>query len=317
MKIKQYKITSDWMAFLPVLAVGCGTVISSAQAQMNPPTWSPMTMLNVIFDTNTLKLDVVDEAVKLGTNVYAVFTVATNGAYDPTKPWGVLNGTAYSRRLGWDDPNRKSTDPSLLILNLITNFYGPQAGLWIDCMSRSPGLNAYLAIGKFGVNANNSATNADGSPIIDPSLGAYTGIFGTAGSSTKWKWDGKMDHNTYAVSLWDITVPDQLFTATYKVYVGDSQGNEILNPDGSSASTIEVWTWQGPPSVTMPELTILRKVTVEWPEGCTNYVLECADSLDSPEWACLTNRPVSIDGKSLILLDNDVSEQYFRLRLAR
>jgi hypothetical protein len=317
MKTSQFNTFSNMLGFLPVLAVCWGTVNSSLQAQMNPPTWHGMTMLNVSFDTNTLKLDVVDESVKLGTNVYAGLTVATNGTYDPTKPWAVLNGTAYSRRLGWDDPNKKSLDPALLILNLITNTYGPNAGIWIDCIERSPGLNAYLAIGKFGVNANGNATNADGSVIIDPVLNVYSGIFGTAGSSTKWKWDGQMDHNAYAVSLWDITVPNQLFTATYKVYVGDSQGNEILNPDGTSASTIEVWTWQGPASLTAPDVTIQHKVTVEWPAGCTNYVLECAETLDSPEWICVTNQPVSINGASVILLDHNGAEQYFRLRLVR
>ena len=229
------------------LAVAIFGTLATAHAQYaNPPIWMPMTMLNVNFDTNTLRLDVVDEAVKLGTNVYAVLAVATNGTYDPSKPWGVLNGTAYSRRLGWDDPNRKNADSSLRIANLLSNAYGPEASIWIDCVSRSSGLEAYLAIGKFGVNTNSSATNADGSVIIDPALNAYSGIFGTAGSYTKWKWDGQMDHNTYAVNLWDITATNQLFTATYRVYVGDSAGNEILNLDGSSASTIEVWTWQGP-----------------------------------------------------------------------
>jgi hypothetical protein len=119
------------------------------------------------------------------------------------------------------------------------------------------------------------------------------------------------------VSLWDITAPNQLFSATYKVYVGDSQGNEILNPDGTSASTTEVWTWQGPASLTTPEIMISQKVAVEWPAACTNYVLECAETLDSTEWTCITNQPVSINGTSVILLDHKGAEQYFRLRLVR
>ncbi len=82
---------------------------------------------------------------------------------------------------------------------------------------------------------------------VDPTINAYSGIFGTAGSSTKWQWDGRMDHNTYAVSLSDITAAGQLFSATYKVYVGDAAGNEILNPDLSSASSLETWTWQAWP----------------------------------------------------------------------
>lgn len=280
MKSIQFSATSKTALLVNALALFLGTGICQGQTQINPPIWMPMTMLNVNFDTNALKLDVVDEAVKLGTNVYPVLAVATNGTYDPSKPWGVLNGAAYSRRLGWDDPNRKAGNPALLISTLITNAYGPGACIWIDCIARSPGLEAYLAIGKYGVNVNNNATNADGSVIIDPALNAYSGIFGTAGSSTKWKWDGQMDHNTYAVSLWNIAVTNQLFTATYKVYIGDRLGNEILNPDGSSASTLEVWTWQGPSTLVPPTLTIQNKLAVNWPGACTNYVLESTDTLD-------------------------------------
>jgi hypothetical protein len=223
----------------------------SAHAYSSPPSWMPMTMLNVSFNPGTLKLDVVDQATKMGVGVYAGLTLAPLGTYDPTQPYAVLNGTQYSRRLGWDDANRiGNTDPSLLINNLIQATYGAGASLWIDCLSKSTGLESYLAVGKFGVNADNTQ-------VVDPALNAYSGIFGTAGSDTKWKWDGKMDHNTYAVGLDYITSPGQLFAATYKVYVGDALGNEILNPDTSSASTMETWTWQAVPEPTALSLALL------------------------------------------------------------
>jgi len=219
--MKQVKIQSQIKTSLivQVLAVAILGQITSAKAQYaNPPTWSPMTMLNVSFDTVNLKLSVVTEATKLGTN-YAVLTVATNGTYDPAQPWSVLNGTAYSRRLGWNPA-------SGTLLSSITNAYGVNAGIWIETVLQSAGLNAYQAVGKFGVNSLGT-TNLNGTPVIDPAANGYSGIFGTAESSTKWKWDGNMDHNAYAVSLADITVTNQLFTATYRVYVGDSQGNDL------------------------------------------------------------------------------------------
>ena len=207
--------------------------ITSAQAQYSaPPTWMPMTMLNVSFDTGTLRLDVVNPS------VVPVLSLAPLGTYDPAQPWSVLNGTAYSRRLGWNPAPGFS-------LATIQATYGPGAGIWIESLSESPGLESYLAVGKYGVNANNTTT-------VDPAINAYSGIFGTAGSSTRWQWDGMMDHNTYAVSLSDITSPNELFSATYRVYVGDSLGNEILNPDGSSASSVETWSWQGPATVPEP-----------------------------------------------------------------
>lgn len=224
----------------PALAVAILGTLGSAYAQYsNPPTWSPMTMLTVSFDTNSLRLDVVDQATKLGAGVSPVFTLAPLGTYDPTQPWGVLNGTMFSRRLGWDDVNKNKTDGTA-ILDEIHAAYGAAASLWIQSISQDPALRCYLAIGRYGVNADNTTT-------VDPAINAYSGIFGTDGSSTRWLWDGRMDHNTYAVGLSDFSDPAQLFSATYKVYVGDAAGNEILNPDLSSASTIETWTWQAVP----------------------------------------------------------------------
>jgi hypothetical protein len=226
-----------------VLALAGATLgmIASAHAYSSPPSWMPMTMLNVSLDTSTLRLDVVDQATKMGAGVYAGLTLAPLGTYDPAQPWAVLNHTEYSRRLGWDDANRiGNTDPSLLINNLIHSTYGPGASIWIDCLSKSAGLECYLAVGMYGTNS--------------PS--AYSGIFGTAGSATKWQWDGMMDHNTYAVDA-NLTSPGQLFSATYKVYIGDALGNEILNPDNSSASTIETWTWQAVPEPTTMSLALL------------------------------------------------------------
>ena len=227
----------------PALTVAIlGTLISAHAQYSNAPTWSPMTMLNVSFDTTARKLDVVDQATKMGAGVNPVFSLAPLGTYDPTQPWSVLNGTEYSRRLGWYDPNSAKTDGTA-ILDMIHTTYGSGASLWIECIARDPALKCYLAIGKYGINANNTTT-------LDPAINAYTGIFGTAGSSTEWQWDGKMDHNTYAVNLSDIAVFSQQFSAIYKVYVGDAAGNEILNPDLSSASTIETWTWQAIPEPT-------------------------------------------------------------------
>jgi hypothetical protein len=212
-----------------------GTLATSHAQYSSPPSWMPMTMLNVSFDPGTLTLDVANAS------LVPVLNLAPPGTYDPAQPWSVLNGTEYSRRLGWDDANKNNPDPSTHILNLVQTTYGSGASLWIESIAQSPELKCYLAVGMNGMGSPDS----------------YSGIFGTAGSSTKWQWDGMMDHNTYAVSLSDISSPGQLFSATYKVYVGDAAGNEILNPDLSSASTFETWTWQAVPEPTMLSLAAL------------------------------------------------------------
>jgi hypothetical protein len=239
MKLTLNSLKSSFRAL--ALAGATFGMIASAHAYSSPPSWMPMTMLNVSLNTSTLRLSVVDEAMMLPGGV-AGLTLAPLGTYDPAQPYAVLNGTQYSRRLGWDDANRVgNTDPSLLINNLVQTTYGAGASIWIDCLTKSTGLESYLAVGMNGMGSPNS----------------YSGIFGTTGSSTKWQWDGMMDHNTYAVGLDYITSPGQLFSATYKVYVGDALGNEILNPDTSSASTIETWTWQAVPEPTTMSLALL------------------------------------------------------------
>jgi hypothetical protein len=220
-----------------------------------------MTMLNVTYSTATHKLDVVDEssthpvlaidtysnpAVTSGSTAYGRInpTAATYGSFDPSQPWNVLNGKAFSRQLGWNPGGG-------LTASGIQAVYGANASIWIELISESAGIETYQAIGKWGVNSAGTL-DANNVPVIDPNAGAYAGTFGTAGSSTKWQWDYQMDHNVYAVPSSYLTGPSQTFTANYKVYIGDAQGNEILNQDGSSASSLETWIWQGPANVPEP-----------------------------------------------------------------
>jgi len=228
----------------------------------NPPSWMPMAMLNVAYDTSSKKLTVQDlntHASFPGTTLPAL-TYVPAGTYDPTKPWSAINsGVAISRQLGWDDNTALHgsgiTVPGSLPY-LIQSAY-PGNSIWIERISQSPGLETYFADGMFGVGGTSSgaltgtpqpySNSATGLPIIYANN--YYGIFGTNGSPIKWKWDGTMIHNVYAVPASYITQPNQVFTATYKVYVGDATGNEIFNSDSSSTSTTETWSWKGPATV--------------------------------------------------------------------
>jgi hypothetical protein len=290
--------------------------LDSAQAYSTAPTWSPMTMLKVWFDTNSSQLSIQSQnptnPIVLVFNTLATgkadTTNATPANFDPTKPWSVLNGTVFSRRLGW-----WTTNSTLLAAN-VTNTYGTGAGIWIESLSKSPGLKTYQAIGTFGVNSLGT-TNLDGTPAIDPAANGYAGIFGTAGSSTKWKWDYQMDHNANAVSLGDVTVANQIFTNTYKIYIGDSTGAEL--PAAVGASTTTTWTWQGPATLVAPSPGLQSKVVLSWSGTATNYVAESADSLSSTTWTAVTNTPGVIDGKTVILIDPAGSQRYFRLHLVQ
>jgi hypothetical protein len=198
-----------------------------------PPTWMPMTMLNITLGAGNV-LAIQDLSTKSPFNTipqtYPVLsTVATAGTFDPAKPWAVLNGTAYSRRLGWNPGTGMNA-------TAIQAAFGANASIWIEKISSSPGLETFQAIGLYGVNANGTTT-------IDPAANGYAPIFGTASSSAKWQWDYMMDHNANAVPAAYITTPNQAFSATYRIYVGDSTTGADIAP---SAATTTAWGWTGP-----------------------------------------------------------------------
>lgn len=207
-----------------------------------------MTMLVVSFDTAAQKLNVQDQtaAVLLAYDTDSMGrpdpAATTFAPYDPAQPWSVLQDSAFSRRLGWW---AGSGTASTTLRSNIEAVYGTGASIWIESVSQSTGLDTYLAIGRYGVNVDNTM-------IVDPAAHGYTGIFGTAGSSTKWQWDYQMDHNTYAVP-WSHLSPNRRYSATYKVYVGDSFGDELTAATG--ASTLETWTWDAPAVMPVPEPT--------------------------------------------------------------
>lgn len=105
-------------------------------------------------------------------------------AFDPTSSYAVLRGKAYNAQYGW---------------NAGGFFEIPSgAAIWIELIDGSPELETYEGWGR---------------------LGAHTPIFGTAGSSRKWKWSGVMAHNTYAVR----NPRTDLYFAEYHIYFGDAE----------------------------------------------------------------------------------------------
>jgi len=117
--------------------------------------------------------------------------------YDETydPPADVLNGKAYNGQYGW----------------LAGGFLDVPSGaaIWIEVQDQSPGLETYEA-------------------------NTFLPIFGTAGSSIRWAWDGTMKHNWYATSGCGS------FQATYRVYVGDEVTAEP-RPGYSDATITLTW----------------------------------------------------------------------------
>jgi hypothetical protein len=258
-----------------------------------------MLMLNVTLNaSNQLAVETTDDIIPL--TVAPDAYEATNQTYnlaavsfDPTQPYEVLNGTAYSRVLGWYDPVNDDfyeTHSSQLNGNSV----------WIERIGGSPELKTYTV----------TEDSNGGNPGIP-----YTPILGADGSSPKWLWDGFMDHNANAVALKYLTASNQIFIATYHLYIGDTNGN----PVSGFGDTTTTWRWHGPavPVVPAPSIGLTNgQIALSWTPTVTNLTLVAADSLRATNWVPITNVPVLSNGKAAVILGSSSSRQYFRLLLA-
>ncbi len=120
--------------------------------------------------------------------------------FDLAEPWGVLGTKAYNFQYGWN--------PGGFILV-------PEGSwIWMEALAATPGLEVYQ--------------RPPASPAYDP-------IFGTDGSPARWRWNGSMTHNVYAVQ--DPVL--SLYEADYRVYLGDDATGEPL--PGYGAAEVTFW----------------------------------------------------------------------------
>lgn len=107
--------------------------------------------------------------------------------FDPSMPWNVLTGKAYNFQYGWN--------PGGFISLPVGSW------IWIEQLSATPGLETYQR---------------------PPAAPTYAPIFGTDGSSTRWRWSGQMTHNAYAV----LNPTLSQYSASYRIYIGDTSTGE-------------------------------------------------------------------------------------------
>lgn len=115
--------------------------------------------------------------------------------FDPSQAWSVLGTKAYNFQYGWN-PGGFISLPS-------------GSWIWIEQLDATTGLEVYQR---------------------PPAAPAYDPVFGTVGSSLRWRWNGSMTHNVYAVQ--DPTL--SLYEATYRVYLGDNSSGEPLPGYGTA-----------------------------------------------------------------------------------
>ncbi len=140
---------------------------------------APMKHADISFDGQRLTVDIDDTV-----GVPWLRPLTPPAQFDPEGPWGVINGKAYNFQYGWN-PSRFDDYPPI------------GSWVWIEQLSASPGLEVY----------QRSPATPTGKPI-----------FGTAGSSTRWRWSGVMTHNLYAIAQTN----EDNYQAMYRVYIGDN-----------------------------------------------------------------------------------------------
>lgn len=261
-------------------------------------------MLNVTLDANNqLAVETTPYVIRLLTPPGGYN--ATNQTYDlgfitfdPAQPYAVLNATAYSRVLGWYDQGTTGFNGDDFYDTYTNQLHGTNY-VWIERIGGSPELKTYFI--------NEDITGDPATP--------YTPIFGTDGSSAKWRWDGKMDHNAYAVDLRCLNASNQLFTATYHLYVGDANGST----NASFGQTTTTWRWQGPvvPVVPSPRLTLTnQEVLITWLPTVTNLTLLTTDAPGGMKWTAVTNTVFLLNGRSAVQFAPTQAQQFFRLQFA-
>ena len=135
---------------------------------------------------------------------------------------------------------------------------------------------------------------------------AFDPIFGTDGATNAHYWNGVMFHPVVAAPPGASS-----YTATFEVYLLDTiTGQEVAN---SSSGTLTFnWTDM---SDGRPTLNLAQKIVVTWPSvTTTNWVLEAAPSVNATAWTTMTNTPVVVDGQPTIVLDQNATQQFFRMR---
>jgi len=116
--------------------------------------------------------------------------------FDPSKAWSVLIGKAYNYQYSWN-----ADEPISLPVG---------SAIWVELVDQTPGLEVY-------------------------SPSTYLSILGTNGSDTRWRWNGTMTHNRYAVAS---PPAYSEYTATYRLYIGDAQTGSRDNYPQYDATTV-------------------------------------------------------------------------------
>lgn len=186
---------AGWIVLLVAPASPGAAFVTPQLGGGSPGTTSVMKHADVFFQSGALVVQI-DESVPTP----RLRRLLEVDEFDPAAPFSTLNGKGYNAQYGWNAGGFISLPGG--------------SAIWVEALASSPGLEVYQA----PVDAN-----------------GYAAILGTAGSSSRWKWSGRMSHNYYAAT--DFTT--QQHWATYRVYLGDATTGAPLTAYGAAQVTFE------------------------------------------------------------------------------
>lgn len=136
--------------------------------------------------------------------------------------------------------------------------------------------------------------------------GTWEPIFGTRGSPASLYWNQMMFHPAFAA------LPGTNgFEATFEAYLVDTTTGQERP---GSATDPMVFTFTNRPDG-RPEVMAGLAIAIDWDAAATNYLLEAAEAPDATTWTEVTNTPMAVDGRSMIMLTpGEADGQVFRMR---
>ncbi len=203
-------------------------------------------------------------------------------SFAPTDPWydyldPSRQGLAFSRRYGF-------------VMDTASDPLPTGTGIWIRKLSSTAGLGAYRY---------RSSTPK-----------AWEPIFGTAGVTSAFQWDGTMFHPGFTAPPGTGTL-----SAVFEACLLDNTTGTPVAGANTGPFTL-TWTVvpDGRPTL---ELTLVAggQIQVRWPASATNWVLEAADTLAGSGWSAVTNAPVAVEQELSVALDTNGGSRFFRMRL--
>lgn len=200
-----------------------------------------------------------------------------NDNFAPGDPWfSCLDpsacGLAFNRQYG-------------LVVDALTDPLPLNTGIWIRCLSATPGLGFYYYRSTEPKN--------------------WAPMFGTLGSTNVWPWSLAMFHPAVTAPAVNCT-----HSANFEAFAVDLITGLQVSSIAPAGFTL---TWSDVASG-RPTLQLGPDLVLAWPGAATNYVLEASSSPMSGNWQVVTNTPILNSGRYTLPLGSTNPAQFYRLR---